>query len=256
MNETSPSLAEKTADRTDRKTPWDFIGEEEKKLLGDVITSREEQTRWCKAMVFGTLPYMWREKASVVRELAYDKLDLFPGARVLLLGECLRICGFVDDIRARIGAGGEIHEIDITSEARGAYLTGKRGRGGQLATWQWGYTQKLADRSFDAVAIMQATQHTDDWRETAGELLRLLKPGRPILVAEITLSPRLRMTAELDLHLEAWLEKIFSRIGWPLDQTPYYSLADLQAAFAGLVSAADCLNWRGLEMFWARKRSA
>jgi methyltransferase family protein len=236
-----------------KKTPWDFIGEEEKRLLGEVIASREEQTRWCKAMVFGTLPYMWREKAAVVRDLAYSKLSLFPGARVLLLGECLRICGFVDDIRERIGPSGHIHEIDITNEARSAYLNGKKGRGGQLATWQWQYTDELGDQSFDSVAIMQATQHTDDWKETGRELLRILKPDRPILVAEITLSPRMRMTAELDLHLEAWLEKIFSRIGWPLEQTPYYSLDHLQDAFAGMVNTPECLNWRGLEMFWARK---
>jgi SAM-dependent methyltransferase len=237
-----------------KKTPWDFIGEEERRLLGDVITLPEEQTRWCKAMVFGTLPYMWREKASIVRDLGYDKLELFPGARVLLLGECLRICGFVDDIRQRIGPSGEIVEIDITNEARSAYLTGKRGRGGQLATWEWRYT-KVADRSFDSVAVMQATQHTDDWKETGRELLRVLRPGRPLLVAEITISPRMRMLAELDLHLEAWLTKIFSRIGWPLEQTPYYSLDDLQAAFDGIVSAPECLSWRGLEMFWARNKA-
>ena len=40
-----------------KKTPWDFIGEEETRLLGDVITKHEEQVRWCKAMVFGTLPF-------------------------------------------------------------------------------------------------------------------------------------------------------------------------------------------------------
>jgi SAM-dependent methyltransferase len=247
MNDTTPAS---------KKTPWDFIGEEEKRLLGDVITDRDEQTRWCKAMVFGTLPFMWREKAAVVRDLGYDKLDLRPGARVLLLGECLRICGFVDDIRERIGPSGEIHEIDITNEARGAYLAGRKGRGGQLATWEWRYTQDLPSGSFDSVAVMQATQHTDNWTETGRELLRLLKPGRPLLISEITISPRMRMTAELDLHLEAWLEKIFSRIGWPLDQTPYYSLDDLQRAFAGLADAPECLSWRGLEMFWVRSKAA
>lgn len=238
-----------------KKTAWDFIGEEEKGLLGEIITVREEQTRWCKAMVFGTLPYMWREKASVVRDLAYTKLELFPGARVLLIGECLRTCGFVDDIGKQIGPSGRIHEVDITNEARGAYLSGKRGRSGQLATWQWQYTEHFKDQSFDSVAVMQATQHTDDWKETGRELLRVLEPNRPIVVAEITISPRMRMIAELDLHLEAWLEKIFSRIGWPLEQTPYYSLDDLRTAFNGLVNAPECLSWRGLELFWARSKT-
>ena len=244
-------------DVTDKKaTPWDWIGPEERRLLGDIIADPEEQARWCKAIVFGTLPYMWREKAAVVRELAYDKLELQPGHRVLLIGECLRECGFIDDIRKRIGPSGAIHDIDITKEARGAYLAGRRGRGGQLATWQWTYTQAVPDRQFDAVAVLQATQHADDWRETGQELLRVLKPGRPLLVTEITLSPTLKMKAELDIHIEAWIDKIFSRIGWSFDQTPYYGLADLQAAFAGLADGAETFEWKGIEVFWARNKPA
>jgi Methyltransferase domain len=245
-------MTDKPSINTNKKTPWDWMGAEEKRLLGDVVAQPEEQARWCKAIVFGTLPYMWREKASVVRELAYDKMGLRPGHRVLLIGECLRVCGFVDDIRERIGPSGEIHEIDITQEARSAYLDGRRGRGGQLATWQWQYTRELPSRSFDSVAVMQATQHTDNWRETGQALLRVLKPGRPIVVAEITLSPQLKMKAELDIHIEAWIDKIFSRIGWSFEQTPYYSLRDLRGAFDGLVVAPETFDWRGIELFWAR----
>src|SRR5258708_27591979 len=160
----------------DKKGPWGWIGAEERRLLGDVIADPQEQTRWCKAMVFGTLPYMWREKASVVRELAYDKMELAPGSKVLLIGECLGVCGFVNDIRARIGPSGEIHEVDITNEARSAYLAGRRGRGGQLATWQWQYSKDLPSRHFDTVAVLQAAQHTDDWRGTRPEPLRGRKP--------------------------------------------------------------------------------
>ncbi|HUI95894.1 MAG TPA: methyltransferase domain-containing protein [Xanthobacteraceae bacterium] len=249
-------MTEKQNLESTAKTPWDYMGAEERRILGDVVADPAEQARWCKAMVFGTLPYMWRDKASVVRELAYDKMELAPGNRVLLIGECLRVCGFVDDIRQRIGASGEIHEVDITNEARSAYLAGRRGRGGQLATWPWLYARDLADRSFDTVAVMQATQHTDDWRETAEDLLRVLKPGRPIVVAEITLSPKLKMKAELDVHIEAWIDKIFSRIGWSFDQTPYSSLDDLRRAFDGLVDAAGTFDWRGIELFWARNKRA
>jgi SAM-dependent methyltransferase len=237
-----------------KKTPWDWMGAEERRLLGDVVAQPEEQARWCKAIVFGTLPYMWREKATVVRELVYDKLDLQPGHRVLLIGECLRVCGFVGDIRQRIGPAGEIHEVDITGEARSAYLAGRRGRGGQLATWQWRYSAELPSRHFDSVAVMQATQHTDDWRETGQDLLRVLKPGRPLVLAEITLSPKLKMRAETDIHIEAWIEKIFSRIGWSFDQTPYYSLQDLRSAFDGLVDTPETFEWRGIEVFWARSK--
>ena len=79
---------------SNKRTPWDFIGEEERRLLGDVITSREEQTRWCKAMVFGTLPYMWREKASVVGEPGGDKhTGLNPERGQLLAGDIDHIGG-------------------------------------------------------------------------------------------------------------------------------------------------------------------
>jgi len=247
-------MADQSDMATKRKTPWDWMGAEEKRLLGDVVAQPEEQARWCKAIVFGTLPYMWREKASVIRELAYEKMDLRSGYRVLLIGECLRVCGFVDDIRQRIGPSGAIHEVDITNEARGAYLAGRRGRGGQLATWQWRYTEDLPSQRFDSVAVLQATQHTDNWRETGQELLRVLKPGRPILLAEITLSPKLKMKAESDIHIEAWIEKIFSRIGWSFDQTPYYSLHHLLSAFDGLVDAPETFDWRGIELFWARNK--
>ena len=47
-----------------------------------------------------------------------NKMELAPGHRVLLIGECLQVCGFVYDIRRRIGPTGEIHEVDITNEAR------------------------------------------------------------------------------------------------------------------------------------------
>lgn len=79
--------------------------------------------------MLGGLPYMWN-KASVVRNMVYDKMALRPGDKVLVIGESLESCGFIDDIRARIGPSGELRAIDITDEARGNYFSGKRGRGG------------------------------------------------------------------------------------------------------------------------------
>jgi hypothetical protein len=81
-------------------------------------------------------------------------------------------------------------------------------------------------------------------------LLRVLKPGRLLVLAEITLSPKLKMKAEADIHIDAWIEKIFSRIGWSFDQAPYYSLDDLRCAFDGLVDVPETFEWRGM----ARKR--
>ena len=62
------------------------------------------------------------------------------------------------------------------------------------------------------------------------------------------------MKAQLDVHIEAWIDKIFSRIGWDFDQTPYQSLKDLHRAFDGLVDAPGTFDWRGIELFWAHNK--
>ena len=84
---------------------------------------------------------------------------------------------------------------------------------------------------FDCVAVLQAVQHTEDWRETGKELLRVMKRSRTILLAEITFK-NINEYAALDLHLEYWLEKMFTRVGIPRHEFPYYSPKELlQAIF-------------------------
>ena len=223
------------------------------KRFGEVILDPAEQARWCRAVMLGGLPYMWH-KASAPRAMIFDRLALRPNDTVLLLGECLESSGFVDDIRERIGAGGEVRVVDITDEARDAYLAGRRGSGGQLATWRYNYTADVPNQYFDAVAVLQGVQHADDWREIARELLRAMKPGRNIVLAEITFSPELRRKVQLDIHIEYVFEKLFSRIGWDFDQFPYHSPGQLQAAFSGLVRDAGTFSWRGIELFWGTRQ--
>jgi SAM-dependent methyltransferase len=116
------------------------------------------------------------------------------------------------------------------------------------------YPGALPNCHCDAVAVLQATRHNDDWRETGQELLRVLKPGRPLVIAKITLSSKLKMKAELDIDIEAWIEKIASRIGWSFDQTPYDGLQNLHRGFDGLVDLPGTFEWRGIEVFWARNK--
>lgn len=234
--------------------PWDWMQPHDRKLMGEVIADPAEQLRWCRAVMLGGLPYMWRKKAAVVREMMYDRMALRRGDRVLIIGESVESCGFIDDIKARIGPDGVVDVIDITDEARGAYIAGKRGRGGLLATWEWTYTRHMDDESYDVAACIQAVQHTDDWRETGQELLRLMKPGRTIMLGEITFSPQMVMKAELDIHIEYWIEKLFSRMGWTFESFPYYSPAQLMAAFDGLVTDAQSFSWKGVEFFWGTKK--
>jgi ubiquinone/menaquinone biosynthesis C-methylase UbiE len=229
------------------------MGQAEAKILGDVIYDEKEQARWCRAMLFGTLPYMWKDKATVVREMMFDKLALKRGDKVLVIGECVAECGFDESIRQQIGEEGELVVVDITEKARGAYVTGTRGRKGELATWEWDYTKAYADGYFDCVAVIQAVQHTDDWAETAIELLRVMKSARLLMLAEITFGPNMINAASLDIHVESWVEKIFSRMGWAIEQFPYYSPEALHGAIDAQVVNPGHFCWKGIELYWGTK---
>ncbi len=236
----------------DSEDPWDWMQSYDVRRFGEVIRDKHEQERWCRAVLLGGLPFMWR-KAEVAREAIYNHLELRPGDNVLIIGECIEPCGFVEDIRQRIGPTGNVHVVDITDEARDNYIAKKRGRNGQLATWQWTYTRDIPSGTFDCAACLQGVQHTDDWRETGSEMLRVMKSGRNLVLAEIAYSPETRMKIELDMHIEYVFDKLLSRVGWKLEEFPYYSPKDLEAAFCGLVNETGAFVWKGIEIFWGRK---
>jgi hypothetical protein len=96
-------------------------------------------------------------------------------------------------------------------------------------------------------------QHNDDWRETGKELLRVMKPGRGIVLAEIAYSPETQMKIGLDLHIEYVFEKLLSRVGWTLEEFPYFSPQDLTQGFSGLVADPGTFVWKGVEIFWGTK---
>jgi hypothetical protein len=156
---------------TKKTDPWEFVDGMDTARMGDVILDPGEQQRWSRAvMLAGSLPYMWREKAGVLRDFMYGKLELEPGDNVLIIGEMVQACGFDQDLRARVGPSGRVSVIDITDEARDAVLDGRRGSGGQLGTWSYDYTREFPDCAFDCVAVLQAVQHAEDWSETGREL--------------------------------------------------------------------------------------
>lgn len=237
---------------SDWESPWDCFQPWDVASWGEVILDRREQERWSRAVFLGGLPWMWR-RAAVVRELIYRQAELRPGDRVLLLGESLEPCGFVAEIGERIGTGGELRTVEIIEDARRAYLDQRRGIGGQLATWHYTYTQKVPDEYFDCVVVAQGVQHAEDWAEAGRELLRVMKSGRQIVLAEITFGPNFRFHAESDVHLEYLVRKLFDRIGWDYVDFPYYSPEQLVAAFDGLVRESQTFAWKGIELFWARK---
>jgi SAM-dependent methyltransferase len=238
---------------TEKENPWDWLQAHDSGRLGDVINDPRERSRWCNAILMGGLPYLWRHKAGPVRELMYQQLALKPTEKVLVLGESLASCGFVADIRQHVGPHGEIRAIDIIEDARDAVTSGRRGRNGKLGTWRYDYTREIPDAHFDCIAVLQGIQHTDDWRESGRELLRILKPGRVLMLAESGFSPKLRMLAELDLHIEYWLDKLFFGAGMQGLDFSYYSKDELLEAFDGLLHQPQWFEWRGIELFWGSK---
>ena len=62
----------------DEEDPWKWMQPYDVCRFGEVILDRKEQERWCRAVLLGGLPFMWR-KAEVARNLIYDKLELREG---------------------------------------------------------------------------------------------------------------------------------------------------------------------------------
>jgi hypothetical protein len=80
-----------------------------------------------------------------------------------------------------------------------------------------------------------------------------MKSGRNVVLAEITFSPEFMALPKLDLHLEYLIEKVFSRIGFRVEDFPYYSPEDLMRAFDGMVQNPGTFLWKGVEVFWGTK---
>ena len=77
----------------ENEDPWDWMQPYDVRRFGEVIMDPKEQERWCRAVLLGGLPFMWR-KAEVARSLIYDRLELREGDKVLIIGECIESCRF------------------------------------------------------------------------------------------------------------------------------------------------------------------
>jgi SAM-dependent methyltransferase len=234
-------------------TPWDLMQQFDADRFGADIFDPKEQARWCRAIMIGGLPYMWRIARPVLDEI-YRIAEIRPGDKVLLFGEALESCGFIEDVKALVGAEGEVTPLDIQQHARDMSIGGFRGKNGIIGTFPYNFVEHFADETFDVVLNLQGIEHAEDWTEAGRDFLRILKPGRRLVMAEIFMvTKELPWKIKADLHVQHLLDKIFAGMNRTLEGRPYYGRDDLMAAFKGMLIDMDHFEWRGLEAFWGRK---
>lgn len=225
---------------------WEAMDPEDADRMGRDILDPEARRRWCTALLAGGLPYLWGRVAQVPRQIALDQLELRDGDRVLLYGEAVAPIGWDAEIRERIG-GGELVVVDV----RDRVLEMMRRR--EAPQWEWTEPHAYPDEHFDCVFVGQAVAHAADWTREGAELLRVMKPGRQLVLAEIGLGDSLFAKAHADVHLEYWLRKMLEGMGLSFDALVYWSPQQLIDALGPQLDALATFEWRGVELLWGRK---
>jgi hypothetical protein len=226
---------------------WDQMVPEDAERWGRDILDPAARKRWCQAVMFGGLPYLWRHVAIVPREVAIDKLELRRGDRVLIAGEALPEIGFEADISEIVGPEGEIASVDMRTRVFEEFHAGR------VAKWEWDYTRDYPDEHFDCVFVGQGVAHAGDWAREGRELLRVLRAGRRMVMAEISFSETFYARVQADVHLEYWVRKLMEGIGESFEALPYWNLVDVAAALDGALDELDTFEWRGVDLLWGRK---
>ena len=227
--------------------PWDYLQPRDIKVLGEVIKDPVEQARWARAMFLGgQLPYVW-DHAREFKDLMYRSMDLRFGDKVLCVGEGIDTCGFEREISARIGESGELICYEIMDEAR---LRLDRGESGQ---WRYNYSEKYPDAYFDAVVFPQGIHHAVDWCDIASDFIRVLKPGRPVVLAEARFGPEYERAIESHVLIYALFRKLRTALGYFTEGFIDFGPQDLEKAFSQLLDGVNWFEWKGFLLYHGKR---
>jgi SAM-dependent methyltransferase len=234
-----------------RPSGWDFVQPRDAARLGQQILDPYEQARWSLAVLLaGGLPSIWA-KAGIVKSILLDLFELTPGANVLIIGEGLEDSGMPDQVRHAVEPDGNVTCVDFIDEVRD-----RASRGTSLA-WRWSYTDAEAADSFDLVFVQQGLPHADDWTVVGPELVRVLKPGRPIVFCEIASGAKMVARIRADVHIESAFDRLFAHRPWPhYTELPHYPPEVLTRELEGVIARPHSFEWRGFELTWGYKPSS
>ena len=228
-------------------TTWGAMTAGDVQRFGADILDPEKRKRWCSAILLGGLPYLWNHIAVDVRAKALAALDLKLGNRVLLIGEENEGIGFDREILEAIGKDGDLMPIDLREQVLAKVFAGER------AQWRYDFTSGIADDFFDSILVGQGVAHAEDWGREGTELIRVLKPGGTLVMAEITFGPTFIRRLQTDMHLTYWVTKIMEGIGLRLEDFPSHDLPDIERALRGKLRDLHVEEWRGCELLWGKK---
>lgn len=226
---------------------WDQMVAEDADRFGQEILDPDARKRWCQAILFGGLPHLWCHVARVPRAAAIEKLELVPGDRVLIIGEAISDIGFDAEVAEIVGDEGEVATVDIRSRVYAEAYAGREPK------WEWDFIHDYADEHFDCIFVAQGMAHAGDWAREGRELLRVMRPRRRMVVAEISFSRNFYGRVRTDVHLEYWVSKLLEGIGEVVDELPYWELSSVADSLNGQLEAIEMFEWRGVELLWGRK---
>jgi SAM-dependent methyltransferase len=221
--------------------------EKDVERFGRDILDPATRKRWCGAVLLGGLPYLWNQSCGDIRREAIERLRIRPGHRVFLLGEEVEGIGFHQDIMKLIGADGELKLVDVREQVLAMFFAGN------MPQWEYDFTRDYPDNYFDSIFVGQGVAHAEDWAREGAELLRVLKPGGALVMAEISFSSVFWDRVDADVHLTYWVQKMMEGLGHELKDLPRHDMNNVASSISDHVEGLETKEWRGCDLLWCTK---
>lgn len=193
----------------------------------------------------------------VFKSVLFQRAAVPPGGSLLLISEANERCGLSRLARDAVGPGGRVVEFDVISEGR------------TLHAWDI-YTRicrDFPDASFDS-AIATTTHHMQELEPELEALMRVVRPGGGVVLADNGPGRLFFELAKQDVHLEFAADLLIYHMGLWLrfGGTPdeayeelrrfgtKYGIEDVSAAAFRWLVEVDTFEWKGLWLVSGRRR--